>query len=166
MVLSTHFVLGGVIGLALHSSPATALAVGVASHFLLDTLPHWDYHLASLEGGGSAATKNMRVLSRNFVYDLAKISADVLIGVVGLWLVIRYLDRAATLAVWLGAIGGVLPDALQFAYFKLRWRALFYLQSFHQWIHTSHRLTGWSVVGPLLQAGMVLLVIILTAPWL
>lgn len=166
MVLSTHFVLGGVIGLALHSSPATALAAGVASHFLLDTLPHWDYHLASLEGGGDAATKNMRVLSRDFIHDLAKIGADVLIGIVGLWLLTKYLDRPATLAVWLGAVGGVLPDAMQFVYFKLRWRILFYLQSFHQWIHTSRRLTGWSIAGPLLQVAMVVLVIILAAPWL
>lgn len=166
MVLSTHFVIGGVIGLALDGSPATALAAGAASHFLLDTIPHWDYHLASFEGGDQTASKNMRVFSRAFLSDLSKIALDLLVGVVGLYWLVHWLGRPLTLAVWLGAIGGVLPDGLQFAYFKLKWQALYYLQRFHEGIHTSYRLKGWRVRGPLLQAALVGLVIILAAPWL
>jgi hypothetical protein len=41
MLSSNHVVAGGVIGLVCKRHPLAAVAVGFASHFALDALPHW-----------------------------------------------------------------------------------------------------------------------------
>lgn len=156
MVLSTHAVIGGLLGAALMRSPEGALVLGVASHFALDALPHWDYHLSSMSEKHNILRKNMHVRSRAFLFDLAKISLDLALGALSLLLALGYLGWPLSLVAVLGAVGGVLPDFLQFAYFKLRWRVLLWLQRFHEGVHTPHRLGHWPILGPLLQVVLVL----------
>lgn len=160
MVLATHLVVGGALGQVI-SSPALALSAGFISHFLLDSIPHWDYKLASLEGDRDGLEKDIRVYSLNFVFDLVKIGLDFLIGLISLWLIWQFLGWEISNTVIWGAIGGVLPDFLQFAYVKLRAWPLTQLQPFHMWIHTKIRLDGRWVIGPFLQAIVALAVITL-----
>lgn len=161
MVLSTHLVIGGVLGRALSVSPALAFAAGVVSHFILDALPHWDYQLGSTRDGATALDRNMDLSSRSFAFDLIKIGSDLAIGIVVL-LATGYLFRwpLGSSMFW-GALGGILPDFCQFLYFKLRWPSLRALQRFHLWAHASRRLNDWRIFGPLLQVALVLVVILL-----
>jgi len=41
MIICNHVVAGGLIGVALQGHPVAAFAVGMASHFVLDAIPHW-----------------------------------------------------------------------------------------------------------------------------
>ncbi len=51
MFVTNHVLSGVLIGRALKRRPVTAFAVGVASHLLLDMVPHWGPH-RGLEGEG------------------------------------------------------------------------------------------------------------------
>ena len=148
MVLATHLVTGGALGQVI-SNPVLAFLSGFLSHFLLDAIPHWDYHLASLQKNPSDKLDTNMVINHDFVLDLAKIFLDILIGVV--------LVLVFQLSLW-AAIGAVLPDFLQFAYFKLKWPVLRWLQAFHVWIHAEKRLDNQPVLGPFLQILLVALV--------
>jgi hypothetical protein len=56
------------------------------------------------------------------------------------------------------AFGAILPDALQFVYYRLRPRWLTPLQRFHLWIHARYRINShfWGVVSQSLLVGIVL----------
>jgi hypothetical protein len=131
MILVTHAITGAAVG-QLVGNPVAALVYGFVSHFLLDAIPHWDYPLSEGE------VKSGRVPRR----DLIKIAADGLLGLASVFIANALFPSLLWWPMVLGAIGAMLPDALQFAYFKTKWRWLYYLQTFHEWIHTSVRLVG------------------------
>jgi hypothetical protein len=47
MILTTHAVVGAALATFLPSHPVIAFAVGFASHFVLDAIPHVDYPIKS-----------------------------------------------------------------------------------------------------------------------
>lgn len=140
MILVTHGIVGGALGALVPRHPLVAFGLGFVSHFLLDALPHWDYPLRSgVKVEGSPDYHDFQI-GRAFMFDLIKIASDVLAGLAAIISVFVYRDG---LAAWpslaAGFLGGILPDALQFAYFKLRWPTLKKLQEFHMWIHAKRR---------------------------
>lgn len=82
MHVSLHLALGAVVG-SLTGNPADGLAAGVASHVILDALPHWDY--SGVAGG---------------VVDLAVAAA----------LTCTLVLAREPACVLMGAAGGTLPD--------------------------------------------------------
>jgi hypothetical protein len=137
MILSTHAIVGAAIGSLMPHHPALGFACGVASHFAIDAIPHWDYSLRSISikpAQGSALRFNWS-LGR----DLGLISFDALGGLtVALWL---YATPAAGLAVLLAALGAMLPDPLQLVHRLYPREPLATLQRFHVWIHSKRKLT-------------------------
>ncbi|MCC6290988.1 hypothetical protein IT398_02895 [Candidatus Nomurabacteria bacterium] len=147
MILVTHAVVGGAIGQVI-GNPSLAFSAGFLSHFILDAIPHWDYPLGAKIG--AALDVDMNISSKYFKHDIAKITLDILIGFIFVYIF--------QLSFW-AAAGAIFPDFLQFAYFKLRWRPLRWLQSFHIWIHSDLRLDSRPVFGPLLQILLIIAVI-------
>lgn len=89
-------------------------------------------------------------LGRDFVKDLVKIGCDCSAGFAASALLFGARDGGQELALALsGALGGVLPDALQFAYFKIRRQPLIALQRFH--MSVANDLEGRPVFGRLTQ---------------
>ena len=91
MLLTNHVLSGALIG-ALARRPAPAFAVGVASHFVLDAIPHW--------GDWSSQRQFMRVAVPDGLVSLAVMGALTAASPPG--------RRAAVLA---GMTGAALPDA-------------------------------------------------------
>jgi hypothetical protein len=91
MLLTNHVLSGALIG-ALARRPAPAFAVGVASHFVLDAIPHW--------GDWNSQRQFMRVAVPDGVVSLAVMGALTAAAPPG--------RRAAVLA---GMAGAALPDA-------------------------------------------------------
>ena len=91
MLLTNHVLSGALIG-ALARRPAPAFAAGVASHFVLDAIPHW--------GDWSSQRQFMRVAVPDGVVSLAVMGALTTAAPPG--------RRAAVLA---GMAGAALPDA-------------------------------------------------------
>ncbi len=161
MVLATHIVTGAVLATSLPAQPVLAFAAGFISHFLLDAIPHWDYKLNSLSNSqtGYVSDTEMDTSGRKFLSDLLKILLDVIIGVAGLLLLIKTLHWQFSLALVAGALGAILPDFLQFVYFKTKSLLLRDLQRFHVWIHSQTRLDNRYILGPFLQTLLVLVLL-------
>jgi hypothetical protein len=92
MLVTNHVLSGAVIGAALRR-PVPAFAVGVASHFVLDSLPHWgkwdnDRHflyVAVADGltGLAAMGVITRAVLRAPAADRNKLAASVVLGMAG-----------------------------------------------------------------------------------
>ncbi len=93
MLTTPHAVVGAAIG-ALIPSPWLAVPVAVGSHFVLDSIPHWQETLAPYN-----PTRRTYV---RIIFDL--MLAGLLVGLMASW----QPDRIA--AVWLGAAAANAPD--------------------------------------------------------
>jgi hypothetical protein len=153
VILSTHAIVGAAVGSLMPEHPALAFACGLASHFAIDAIPHWDYPLRSITlkpTDGPALQLNW-YLGR----DLVLIGIDACAGLaIGLWL---YATPAAALAVLLAALGAMLPDPLQVVHRLYPREPLRTLQRFHVWIHSKRKLT-WPI-GVSSQLSFVVLVV-------
>jgi hypothetical protein len=153
VILSTHAVVGAAIATLMPDHPALAFVSGIASHFAIDAIPHWDYPLRSISikpSTGPALTLNWALFQ-----DLGLITLDACVGLaVALYL---YASPAAAMTVLLGALGAMLPDPLQLAHKLYPREPLRTLQRFHVWIHSKQKLE-WPI-GVTSQLSFVLLVI-------
>ncbi len=148
MILVTH----GVIGRALAHSvflehPVLAFVAGFLSHFVMDMIPHWDYHISAETKPGSL--ENNFSISWKHIVSILKIILDFASGII----LPVLLFPPFSLAILLGAFGGVLPDILQFVYWKTK-RPLF-LQKFHHWIHAKRNFNGRPYIGASMQIGII-----------
>jgi hypothetical protein len=92
--------------------PGLAFASGMASHFAIDAIPHWDYPLRaiSIKPKTAAAPR----LNWSLFQDLGLVTLDASVGLaIGLWL---YATPVAETSVLLGTLGAMLPDPLQLAH--------------------------------------------------
>lgn len=136
MVLSTHAAVGTIVATTFTTNPYIAFAIGFASHFVIDSIPHWDYKLHSLKIDPEGKLNHNMVIGKTFMVDLMKVGTDAILGLIISLIVAFYFLEISTLQVILASvIGGILPDPLQFAYWKTRSRFLLPLQKFHKWIH-------------------------------
>jgi hypothetical protein len=121
--------------------PLLGFALGFASHFALDSIPHWAEGPALLR---SIVKTKQNVLNThikggmNLVHDMAVVSADALLGIGGAVLILFYFFHVPLYIVLLGAIAGQTPDGLQFIYWQTRTRMMDGLQIFHAAIQEEH----------------------------
>ena len=164
MILATHAIAGAAVAALISNRPVLAFVAGAASHFLLDAIPHWDYELQSKQEDEKDPLNNDMAIGRDFWFDLIKLGGDTLIGLVLGWFFFRsfFTDYGLlgffTFAA--GITGGLLPDALQFAYFKLRSPWLTALQRFHHFIHADHDRKLKPLVGIVSQVLLVTTIIL------
>ena len=163
MTFGTHMVVAAAVALPVLHNPAAAFAVGLASHYVVDAIPHWDWPLKSLEKkpeeGHFASTVNFSFGAISI--DLLRIAIDTSMGLVALGVVYLIAGHAWSLiALAAAAFGGILPDGLQFLFFatRARSRVLEYHQRFHDAIHTDNKIPHTEYVrGVLLQAPVFLI---------
>ncbi len=156
MVLSTHALIGSALATLIPTYPVAGFLLAVASHFATDAIPHWDYKLRSLKDDeANFLNSEIQVNSKSFIIDLTKIGFDILLGLVLSVLIWNYFFNLSFTIILLGVLGGVLPDFLQFTYFRFKCEPLTSLQKFHHWIHSHIHLRGKYIIGPILQALLV-----------
>jgi hypothetical protein len=156
MILSTHALVGAALANMFPSHPGVAFAVGFASHFALDAIPHADYPIrsASLDPKIGAPLRFDRAL----VQDVLTIGADGMLGLALAFLLFASAENQW--AILLGAIGAMLPDAFQFLYLRFPREPLRALQRFHRWVHTNVDIKNRVVLAVASQA---LLVVVFSA---
>ena len=140
MILSTHAVVGAAIATLLPRNPALVFAAGVASHFVIYAIPHWDYPLRGISVGRSQ-TGAIRLNGALF-RDVCLIGLDALAG-----LALAILLFAQSAPIWIiiiAALAAMLPDPLQVVHRLYPHEPLRTLQRFHEWMHTDRRL-GWRI---------------------
>src|SRR3989344_4658712 len=152
MVLSTHAVAGVALARLFPQNPVLGFGAAFVSHFVLDMIPHWDYRLASLEAGASGRKIDKEFkINPAFVADLMKIGADILIGLIVAFLVFYPASKLDLLVLFLGVSGAILPDFLQFVFYKFRPFWLKPLQHFHIWIHARRDFNNHPLLGIVMQ---------------
>jgi len=160
MVLTPHAVVGAALASMVPANPALGFVLAFGSHFLLDGIPHWHYSLKSVVHDPSNPMNIDMPMGKKFVRDLGMISLDGFTGLAIPLLFFASQSPALLLPAIIGAIGGMLPDVLQFVYMKWRHEPLVSLQRFHDWIHASISLDHQHILGPLYQVAIVVLVLV------
>ncbi len=159
MILMTHAVTGALIGAVASENLAFAAGAGFLSHFLFDTIPHWDYKLGTTkEDKANPLNNDMKVGGKQFYIDLLKIALDFSIGMTIVAILVMSKPNQVILGAFIGALCAVIPDPLQFVYWKLRLRIMTPLQRFHTYMHAKTRLSN----KPLIGIGSQIAIIILT----
>jgi len=139
MVITPHLLAGAAIGA--HSPNVwVAFCFGLISHYLLDSLPHWDY-LDSVK------------ISK--FSQIAKISIDLIIGLI----ILITLSWPLKIIVISGIIGALLPDFLQLVYGNVNIKFLRPFCLFHNKIHYYKRVSF--LKGSIFQVIVIILSVIL-----
>ncbi|MBI4128566.1 MAG: hypothetical protein HY460_00820 [Parcubacteria group bacterium] len=152
MLGATHIITGGLVGV-ITQDPLAAIAGGLASHYAIDMIPHWDYSIERI--------REDRSFSRKALPDVIKIAADNLVGLAALALIAFYTDTL--LFAFVGGFFGALPDILWgFSLFSpnrfLAWHA-----RLHNRIHTKRHLPAPAF--SLISQALLVLILVLTQFW-
>lgn len=174
MTLATHIVAGAAAAKIFSANPAQAFLVGCLSHYILDSIVHWDYKLRAFPSESDSSSANSAFSSGNssspdgsfllekkvqfnkFLFgDIVKVLFDAFLGFLIAFLIVssvadRLMDGDAVLLIS-GAVGGVFPDFLQFLYGIWKTRFLRELQRFHHFMHAKKKLNDRPALGVPLQ---------------
>ena len=160
MILTTHGIVGAAVASLLPNHPVLGFCAGFASHFLLDAIPHKDYPLSSYLADEKDGLNDTMVIDRAFFVDFLKLGTDFFTSIVLPICIFSFAGGIPLGAVLVGISGGVVPDALQFVYMKLKPAWLLPLQRFHRFVHTKKELQlpilGALLVQALLATGITL----------
>jgi len=140
MTLTTHAIVGATLAAAAPNYPILGFVVGFGSHYVLDAIPHWDYPISGIE-----EKKNNR--SIKYYLDFLKIGLDGTMGLIFSFIILGVFFHSSPLAIFMGAIGGMTPDALQFVYWKWPHQPLISLQKLHQVAHAKLSLNDKPFIG-------------------
>lgn len=160
MTLLTHAIVGAGAAAVFPTHPVIAFTTAVVSHFVLDAIPHWDYDIRSARNStGQPLDMDMEVKSKDFLIDISKIAIDCTLGFLLAFVFYRLILNLSLPLILLCAFGGVLPDALQFAYFKIRRQPLTALQRFHHYIQRDNKIES-APLGIFFQAVIIAAVLV------
>ncbi|MFH1461086.1 MAG: hypothetical protein ABIF84_01560 [Patescibacteria group bacterium] len=117
MILTPHMLVGAAIGSHV-SNLWLAFCFGLASHYLLDILPHWDYLL-------KVEFSNLN--------NVKKVATDLIFGII-LILILTW-SMPNKIIILAAVVASILPDFINGIYsnYKVQW--LKYLVQFHHKIH-------------------------------
>jgi hypothetical protein len=159
MTLTTHAIAGAAIASIMPHHPLAGFTIAFASHFVLDAIPHWDYRLSSQKSDSGNRMNDDMVMNKAFFVDLLKIGSDASCGIALTLIVFTLYSPHLFWIPMIGALGAVLPDALQFAYWKWRHQPLTTLQRFHLWIHAKNDFNNKPLIGIPFQIVVIALVV-------
>jgi hypothetical protein len=120
-----HALVGAAIATKI-GNPLLSLPIALASHFVLDLLPHWNPHLnTELKTKGKISNTTTLI-----------VAADVLLSLIGGFYIasMQLPDKEFFTIIILGALMGVLPDVLEAPhfYFNVRWAPIEKLLKFQK----------------------------------
>lgn len=124
MFITTHALLGALIGEQVASQPALAFGLGLVSHFLADIIPHGDSNLYKGYVSGSKVKR-----------AVAYVTVDALVAMVFVLALFNTDLNEHRFAISMGIFGSVLPDLLVAVYQLLRVERLQAFNKFHFFFH-------------------------------
>ena len=153
MILTSHAIIGVAVASAFPSHPALAFSAAVASHYIADAIPHWEYDLLSSKKDRKNPLNNDITIGKDFIHDLKKIFADIFISILASSIIFYFLGFGAPILILVAGIaGGIAPDILQFAFFRFRREPFKSLYLFHYYVHSrTEKLEKHYIIGIFLQ---------------
>jgi hypothetical protein len=160
MTLTTHAIVGAAAASLFPTQPVLAFVAGFASHLAADAIPHWDYHPQSMIKNKTNPLANDMIIGKDFFDDFVQIAGDSFVGLALSVLIFNaWLFHIPLLIVVIGVVAGILPDPLQFVYYKTHSKILEPLQRFHVWIQQKSPIAVPAWVGIGLQCALVVVLI-------
>jgi hypothetical protein len=160
MTLTTHAIVGAAVASLVPQYPVAGFVLGFASHFVIDSIPHWNEGGALLysnkEKRGDHTVRIVRY-GAQLLHDVAVVLADSLIGFILASVILWGFFGVPLFIVLLGAFAGQMPDGLQFVYFVYKLRFMEGLQKFHSRIQTEYDNPSYLTI----EAGLILAVVVL-----
>lgn len=147
MTLTTHGILGAATASLFPSHYPIAWFAAFLSHFFSDAIPHWDYRTNSLKKDLNPLKTDF-IISKKSLVDFIKIGFDFSLGI-GLGFLFFPTPLYDPWIIIGGAFFGILPDPLQFVYWKTRREPFTSLQKFHVGIHAKQRIKNWRIGFPI-----------------
>ena len=149
MTLTTHAIAGAAVATIFPEHPVAGFFAGFASHFLLDAIPHWNFIPSSIQNRDDIDKVSMPFTTQ-FFKEMVFVAFDFVLGFA---VAFALFGRAphALVAALAGAVGGTLPDALHFAYYKIKIEPLRSIEIFHDRIQSDDSLQRRPALGVLVQ---------------
>ena len=158
MVLTPHSVVGAVIANLMPENPEFGFALAWASHYVLDTIPHYDYNIDNFYNKDEN-TVNSIFQNTKARLNFLTIGLDFFVGLVICFLLfVRH--RQSLILTAVGILGGILPDILQFIYLKFKNQPWIFFQKIHDFFHNPDKMKDRQVKGVLIQIFVVIVFII------
>lgn len=147
MTLTTHSIIAAAITKPLAAmNPMLAFIVALATHYLSDAIPHWDYPLASIENREDKENQHWGTNRNALLKDISSMALDGFLGAGIVLFTIRPTHAHEWAWVIAAIVGGCLPDFLQGLY-MLKLKFLRPHQRLHDIFHTNIRLGPYPLVG-------------------
>lgn len=148
MTLLTHAIVGAAVGKVIGKSNIWfGIIFAFMSHFVVDAIRHGHYPLRSKFKDKNDPLNNDIIIGKDFLFDLIKIGFDFGFGLIFAQLFFNGLTFKIDWTILLYAFMGTFPDALQFAYFKIRKEPLVSLQKFHIFCHSKNNFNASPAMG-------------------
>jgi len=159
MTLTTHAIVGAAVASLVPQYPVAGFVLGFASHFAIDSIPHWAEGklLQSVTKDGNDLLTRRITKGKALIHDLLLVGGDSLFGFAGSILILFYFFHVPLYIVLLGAFAGQMPDGLQFIYFNFHPKFMDGLQRFHSRIQTEYTNVGYLGI----EAGLIFAVVVL-----
>ena len=160
MILTPHAIIGAAVSNMIPIYPELGFILAFSSHYVLDSIPHNHYKHDSFI---LKETKSIASLFHNIkgLYQFSLIIFDFLIGLF-LSILIFSRDWDTLLITLLGVAGGVLPDFLQFLYFKFKKWPFISFQKFHGKFEHRPSLDDRPILGTIIQVLMIIFFVLLS----
>ncbi len=164
MTLATHIVIAAAVTKTFASAhPILGFFAALATHYLADAIPHWDYPVGSAPRDPTTGEVKKTFQRQAFLRDVRNAGIDFGVGSAIFFLASPPTGTMHTLAMLAIIAGAVLPDAFQGLYIAKKWGFLEAIQRVHDIFHTKIRLGPFPLIGiplQLLIAGAALLILI------
>ena len=162
MIFSSHAIIGAAVAQMFPDRPILGFCAAFASHFVCDAIPHWEYHLrAGITDKINHLNDDLKI-NKDFIFDFVRTGLDASLGAAVAAYLFQPLYGPLQWAWIIGVVGGLLPDFLQFVYWKTRCEPFKSLQRFHLWIHSKIKLDDYPVSGILFQIACVVAIVAMT----
>ncbi len=159
MVLTAHAIVGAAAANIFPESYGLEFLSSYLSHYLADIIPHIEYDISGIH---DKETKNFRSVFHNAksFLNVLIIGLDFFIGVASSLLIFVH-DRKTLIATSIGIIGGVLPDLLQYFYYRTKKWPWTIFQKIHDVFHYPENPKAGLLEGIRNQVLTILIVLIL-----
>lgn len=174
MILSSHIIVASAVAASAVQifglkSPFLVFSVALASHYLLDIIPHWEYQLFSIDGfedeKNDFSKIRMVLDNKKLLNDFLRLSFDFFAGLLTAWFLTGiFWPEFSFLFLAIAASASVLPDILQGFYIVSKGvmkKILLLLWNFHLFFHSELRLKKDPLAGFLFQMFIVGLIVAL-----
>jgi hypothetical protein len=155
MILVSHSIVGAALT---HRSLGfvTVFFVGVASHYIMDMIPHWHYNVPHIKHAVNE-TRGVKTLSMkaSLIPEFMYIAIDLMLG----FLLSFIIFGGSWEIIAVGVLGAVVPDLLVGLGRFFPVSILVRHDQFHRWVHSNIMLDDSPIIGILCQAATVFLFI-------